>query len=158
MELKLPAAIISRGDVNRLIRELNRFSDYLVGAQYNGQDAAAARNVSPLLAELAQLNGYDLMDENRRSELNGQLEKLASSGPALHISFTTAPSPKSLETVLVWLRANIHPQILLTVGLQPKIAAGCVLRTPNRVIDMGLKQTLIKQQPLLLEIIKGARQ
>lgn len=156
MELKLPTKIVSRGDLNRILRELNRLNDYLVGAQFKGDDPAAVnQNISPLLGELAAANNYDLMDENRRKELYAQLETLSAKGPGLHISFTSAPSPNSLEKVIVWLRGNIHPQVLLSVGLQPTIAAGCVLRTPNRVIDMGLKQTLMEKQPLLLEMIKG---
>jgi F0F1-type ATP synthase delta subunit len=156
VELKLPAKIVSRGDLNRILRELNRLNDYLVGAEFKNEDqATVSQNISPLLGELAAANSYDLMDENRRKELYTQLESLSANGPGLHISFTSAPSPNSLEKVIVWLRANIHPQILLSVGLQPTIAAGCVLRTPNRVIDMGLKQTLMKKQPLLLEMIKG---
>jgi F0F1-type ATP synthase delta subunit len=156
VELKLPPKIVSRGDLNRILRELNRFNDYLVGSQFKneGQDTVS-QNISPLLAELASINSYDLMDENRRKELYGQLEAMSAHAPGLHISFTSAPSPSSLEKVIIWLRGNIHPQILLSVGLQPTIAAGCVLRTPNRVIDMGLKQTLMKKQPLLLEMIKG---
>lgn len=156
MELKLPAKIVSRGDLNRILRELNRLNDYLVGARFKNEDpSVVSQNISPLLGELAALNNYDLMDESRRKELYSQLEVLSAHGPGLHISFTAAPSPGSLEKVIVWLRSNIHPQILLSVGLQPNIAAGCILRTPNRVIDMGLKQTLMKQQPLLLEMIKG---
>lgn len=156
MELKIPVKIVSRGDLNRILRELNRLNDYLVGAQFKSEDpAAVSQNISPLLGELAAANNYDLMDDKRRKELYSQLEALSANGPGLHISFTSAPSPNSLEKVIVWLRGNIHPQILLSVGLQPTIAAGCVLRTPNRVIDMGLKQTLMKKQPLLLEMIKG---
>lgn len=156
MELKLPARIVSRGDLNRIIRELNKLSDYLVGANFKDESAETkSSSISPLLQELASLNNYDLLDESRRKELYSQLDGLSNSAPGLHISFTSEPSPQSLDRLIGWLRTNIHPQVMLSVGLQPTIAAGCVLRTPNKVIDMGLKQTLIKKQPLLLEMIKG---
>lgn len=156
MELKLPPVLASRGDLNRILRELNRVNDYLVGAGYRGEDmAVVSQNLSPPLSELLALNNCNLADEGQRRMLYDSLEAISQQAPTLHISFNTAPSPKSLEQVLLWLRANIHPQVLLSVGLQPSIAAGCILRTPNRVIDMGLKQTLLKKQPLLLEMIKG---
>lgn len=158
MELKLPSGIVSRGDVSRIIRELNKLNDYLVGANFKGEDpASSSQHASPLLSELASLNNINLADEGQRKTLYAELEKLSASAPGLHISFTAAPSAKSLERVLLWLRENIHPQILLQVGLQPTIAAGCILRTPNRIFDLSLKETLKKQQPLLVEFIKGVR-
>lgn len=156
MELKLPGRMVSRGDLNRISRELNKLNDVMVGSELKGApETVLQQNTTPLLSELANLNGINLGDETKRRELNEALGQLVQTAPALHISFTSEPSPNSLDKLITWLRANIHPQVLLSVGLQPSIAAGCVLRTPNRVIDMGLKQTLIKQQPLLLEMIKG---
>ncbi len=156
MELKLPPKIVSRGDLNRIIRELNKLGDFLVGAQFTDEDRDTVnQNISPLLADLAAMNNCDLLDQSVRKELYDKLNLLADKAPGLHISFTAEPSPKSLERLILWLRENIHHQLLLSVGLQPTIAAGCVLRTPNRVLDMGLRQTLLKQQPLLLEMIKG---
>jgi F0F1-type ATP synthase delta subunit len=74
----------------------------------------------------------------------------------LHISFAAEPSTQALEKILVWFRANIHPQALLQVGLQPTIAAGCVLRTPNKVFDMSLRNHLIEQQKYLMQLIDVA--
>jgi F0F1-type ATP synthase delta subunit len=71
-------------------------------------------------------------------------------------SFAAEPSARSFEPVLTWLRTNIHPQAMVQIGLQPAIAAGCVLRTPNRVFDMSLRSGLKKQEPYLARLIKGA--
>ena len=74
----------------------------------------------------------------------------------MHISFAAEPSVKALETILVWLRDNIHPKVLLQVGLQPAVAAGCVLRTPNKVFDMSLRAYLDRQGDYLVQLIRGA--
>lgn len=156
MELKLPPQLVSRGDVNRILREIVKLDDYLVGADYKGEDQEAIRQtISPLLSELATVNQIDLLDQSKRLALRDVMDRISKQAPIFHISFSSAPSAKSIQQVLNWLRLNIHPQLLLTVGIQPSIAAGCVLRTSNRVFDMGLRQTLTKQQPLLLEMIKG---
>jgi F0F1-type ATP synthase delta subunit len=73
----------------------------------------------------------------------------------LHISFASEPTPKSVEPILEWMRNQIHPQTLLQVGLAPSIAAGCVLRTPNKFFDMSIRNHLQKQAHFLGELIAG---
>jgi F0F1-type ATP synthase delta subunit len=58
------------------------------------------------------------------------------------MSFASEPSAKSLGTLVDWLRTNIHPQVVVSVGIQPSIAAGCIVRTPNRQYDFSLRQSL----------------
>jgi F0F1-type ATP synthase delta subunit len=155
--LQLPSGVVGRGDIARIRRELNTFSDQVVGAVYRGQDITKLmQQSSPLLISLATLNRYNLLDEKHRQDLYDKLDNLQKNAPAIHISFTTEPSAKALERVITWLRANIHPNVLLQVGLTPNIAAGCILRTPNKVFDMSLKETLAKQVPLLLKLIQGS--
>jgi F0F1-type ATP synthase delta subunit len=84
------------------------------------------------------------------------LNEVLGHAPLLHISFASEPSTKALEAILVWMRANIHPQTLLQVGLQPNIAAGCVLRTPSKVFDLSMRSYLQKQESYLVELIAGA--
>lgn len=158
MELKLPNGLVSKGDAARLRRQLGMLNDALVGANYRHQDTGAQiQQATPLLAELAVLNSLDLKNQEHRDKLAVQLDDLSNRAPSLHISFTAEPAPAALERILVWMRGSLHPQILLQVGLQPNIAAGCVLRTPNHILDMSLRETLKKQQPLLLKLLKGAR-
>jgi F0F1-type ATP synthase delta subunit len=157
VELKLPPGVVSRGDLARLIRELNQFSDYLVGAKYRREEAAAeAKHVSALLAQLASINQLNLLDDSHLKTLQTRLDELNKSAPNLHVSFSAEPSVKAVERVLLWLRANVHPQTLLQVGLQPNIAAGCMLRTSNKVFDMSLRQTLKQQEPYLLKLLQAA--
>jgi hypothetical protein len=42
------------------------------------------------------------------------------------------------------------------VGLQPTIAAGCVVRTSNKVFDMSLKEHLTEQEQYLMQLIDVA--
>jgi F0F1-type ATP synthase delta subunit len=58
---------------------------------------------------------------------------------------------------VTWLRANIHPQALVQVGLQPNIAAGCVVRTANKQFDLSLRQSFAKHKDLLIEQFRGAK-
>lgn len=155
----LPLGIISDSDINRLIRELEALNDYFLNAAARkGGTVIQPPRVTRALNSIATELQYNLLEEPRRQALVAGLKNIAKSAPLMHISFATEPSPKVLERILVWLRSNIHPYTLLQVGLQPTIAAGCVLRTPNKVFDMSLRSYLDGQKGYLVELVKGAVQ
>jgi F0F1-type ATP synthase delta subunit len=108
------------------------------------------------LDQLAKDNNINLLEADERHRLAKALKMAYDQAPTLHISFATEASPKALEKLVVWIRANIHPQALIQVGLQPSIAAGCFLRTANKTFDMSLRATMKKSESQLLKLIAGA--
>jgi F0F1-type ATP synthase delta subunit len=157
VELKLPISVIGQVDVVRLLRELNALNDFFINAlaRKSGTSMTPPR-ITRALDELAKVNQFNLLELDQRSKLEVLLKSILSEAPLLHISFAAEPSPRALERILSWLRQNIHAQTLLQVGLQPTIAAGCVLRTPNRLIDMSMRNYLKQQEPYLRQLIQGA--
>lgn len=157
MELKLPATVVSQVDVARLLRELNELNDFFVAsrARKSGSSPQPPR-LTRLLDQVVRDNRYNLLEEPDRKTLEQNLNSVLSKAPLLHMSFASEPPSRALERIVVWLRTNIHPQVLLQVGLQPSIAAGCVLRTPNRWFDMSLRSHLEQQESYLLQLIAGA--
>lgn len=157
MELKLPLNVVSPVDINRLKREIEALDDFFLSAAAR----TAGTPVKPpritfMLEQLARDNKHNLLDATHRSALKTGLEAANKNAPILHISFATEPSPRVTDVVLGWLRTNIHPQALLVIGLQPTIAAGLVLRTPNKIFDMSLRTHLQKQEGYLVKLIEGA--
>ena len=69
----------------------------------------------------------------------------------IHISFAADPSAAFTDKIVAWFRENIHPFVLIQVGLQPTIAAGCVVRTANHSFDFSLRQHFTKQRQLLID-------
>lgn len=155
--LRLPNSIISSIDIGRLLRELNNLDDFFVGVK-NRQSGTSMQlpKLSRQLDQLSHDNEINLLDESHRENLNKTLTAIYETAPKMHISFASEPSSKPFETILVWLRKNIHPHTLVTVGLQPAIAAGCVIRTSNKLFDMSLRAGLEQQRPYLAKLIKGA--
>jgi len=153
----LPNTIISQVDVARVMRELNNLNDFFISSQGRkaGTPLQPPRLTRPL-NQLAQDNRYNLLEQSHRKDLYTKLNDILGKAPALHMSFAAEPPTKALETIIVWLRSNIHPQILLQVGLQPTIAAGAILRTPNRIFDLSMRSHLKQQEPYLVELIAGA--
>jgi F0F1-type ATP synthase delta subunit len=157
VELKLPTGVVSQVDTARLIRELNSLEDFFTAAnaRHAGTPMTPPR-LTRMLDALAKDNNCNLLDQAQRQKLVGQLDQVLKTAPLLQVSFATEPPPRILEQILVWLRSNIHPQTLLQVGLQPTIAAGCMLRTPNKVFDMSLRSHLREQESYLVKLIAGA--
>jgi F0F1-type ATP synthase delta subunit len=155
--ITLPINIVGSSDISALLRELNSLNDFFVSAEArkSGTPIQPPR-VTRTLDSLARENQYNLLDGAHRAEIVTHLTAIRQKAPKIHISFASEPSPKALERLLAWFRASIHPQLLLQVGLQPNIAAGCVLRTPNKFFDMSLRAYLEKQEDYLLELTKGA--
>ncbi len=157
MALKLSLSIISRVEINQVLRELNTLDDFFIGADARaGHEAGPPPRVTRVLNQLARENRVNLLDTKQRKDLEDQLKSILKDAPTLHISFAAEPSPQALEKILMWMRENIHPQVLLQVGLQPAIAAGCILRTPNQLFDMSMRAYLDKQRPYLLKLVEGA--
>lgn len=155
--IKLPNTLVGRVDLRRMARELNGLDDFFAAAKVRGGGTAMQLpRLSRIMDQLARDNNVNLLDPAARAGLLAELKKIETEAPQLHISFAAEPSPKAFEKILVWLRENIHPHALVQIGLQPSIAAGCVLRTPNRIFDMSLRSELDKQAPYLARLIKGA--
>lgn len=156
MALLLSLGVISPSDVNRLRRELSSLNDFFAqaAARKAGTSMTPPRTTQ-LLDDLAKLNKKNLLQKEDRDDLDKQLEALMLKAPKLRISFAVEPPPRVVETILNWLRQNLDPRILLSVGLQPNIGAGCVLRTPNREFDMSMRQHLIDSRPYLAQLIEA---
>lgn len=149
----LPAQLTGKTDINRLLRELEELEEALIGREAK---KTPLPGITSLLNQTALANGYKLLEQTHRQHLTNQLTKIRDYAPTMRISFAVEPSPKITEVLLTWLRANVHRYTLLQIGLQPTIAAGCVLKSSNKIFDMSLGARLQKQTPYLLELLKGA--
>jgi hypothetical protein len=146
--------VVTPSDVGRLEYELEVLENDLV--QLNIQKSAHGTPVlafSRGLERFAELNRLNLSLPDDRQTLKVFLMGVKQRAPILHISFNSEPSPLFLDKLMLWLRREIHPQVLLTIGLQPAIGAGCMVRTTNKYFDLSMRQTFIAKRPLLLEQI-----
>lgn len=149
----LPLSVVGPADVNRLQLELEALEDYLRQQAQTGQSARLPK-LSRMLDNYAEHNTADLLQQADRDRLTAFLTALQEHAPRIHISFATEPSAVFTQKVLQWLRENISAYILLQIGLQPTIAAGCVVRTTNRIFDMSLRQYLDNNRHLLAQAVR----
>ncbi len=148
----LPATLISKVDLSRLVREVRAIDEFLHQANLRkaGQKVQLPRTTASL-EETAQSFGCNLLDKTSRTELLTTLNSLQKEAPTVHISFAATPNAQFLGKLIAWLRREIHPQLLIQIGLQPTIAAGCIVRTPNHYYDLSLRKKLQEQQKLLVQ-------
>ncbi len=150
----LPVGVVGMIDLGRLIRELERLESKLTSEEIRTGVEIELPKLSALLDQLAEANKLDLRDDHARQSLLAFLKLLRKEAPKIHMSFSADPSPQFLEKLMKWLRVNIHPHVLVAVGLQPGIGAGCVLRTTNRYFDMSLGKSFADKRELLMKRLR----
>ncbi len=153
--LVLPLTVVTVGDVTRLEWDLNATDDFLAqaAARTGGQKIQLPRLTRHLEA-LAKQNNCNLLKLEDRQRLNRMLKQLQLRAPVVHISFATDPPVSFMHKLIKWFRANIHSDVLLQVGLQPGIAAGCTVRTTNLYFDLSLRKHLFYNRRILLDKIR----
>lgn len=158
VQILFPDQLVSPVDLSRVLRELTALDDSLYQANIRepGQSVKLARS-SATLEELARINNASLLDPEHRKRIIEILKVLREHAPKIHISFAVEPSAAFTREVTAWLRRNIHELMLLDVGLQPTLAAGCMVRTDNKVFDMSLRHRFEESRHLLYETIAASK-
>lgn len=155
-QIKLPERLVGSVDLSRALRELKDLDEWLnqMALRQPGQPMKLPKT-SATLDELAALNEASLLDPKHREHLVMILNAFSAHAPRIHMSFAAEPSAAFIGKIVFWLRTNINPVILLEVGLQPTIAAGCTVRTSNKIFDMSLRHRFTDNRRMLVEKIIG---
>lgn len=155
--LALPVGVVGRIDVGRLLREMESLDSFLSqGAIREPGTPMRLPKTSRLLDETILNNKVNVLQEAERNRLLHFLMEVYSRSPVLHISFSADPSPVFLQKLVAWLRREIHPLVLVQVGLQPNMGAGCTVRTTNKYFDFSLRNRFSEKRTALAEYLHGA--
>ena len=150
---KLPLSMVGRPDVMRIIRELEELDNQLTQNRIKG--VTAKINYSPSLSAIAADNKLDMSKAKVREDLKEHLVDIRDRAPEIHVSFAVEPPSEVVAKILLWFRREIDTRLLISVGVQPGIAAGLVVRTQNRYFDFSLRQHLLAKSDLLIKRLKG---
>lgn len=153
--LRLPAAMVSRGDVSRCLRELDGLNDYFHQAAVRGNKDQALPQVSLVLEGLAAANGANLLHGAHRDQLKSFLTQVRAKAPVVHMSFPSAASNQFIARIVEWFRTEVDSHTLLHVGLQPELAAGCTLRTLNKSFDFSFRKRFEQSKQKLMAAIEA---
>jgi hypothetical protein len=157
--LQLPVLVASTVDLGRLQRELDALNEALIqlGLRKGGEEVKMPKT-SQMMDEVIGLNKLNLLHEADRQQLGGFLAEVKAKAPVLHMSFSADPSVSFIERLMTWLRKEINPFVLITIGLQPTIGAGCIVRSTNHQFDLSLRQDFLNKRDLLMSMLTEAKE
>ncbi len=154
--LTIPVSLVSQVDAGRLFREVEALDDNFRQREHHSH--TSPHQPSAILAQLLTDNQLTLDDVQERERLKQFLTELRRDAPVVHMSFAAEPGADFVSKIITWLRAEIHPLALLDIGLQPSIAAGCIIRTNSKYFDCSMRQHLVNNRPKLVNLIQGVKQ
>ncbi len=150
--ITLPVSIVSPTDIARLAREIESLDSYFQQQSIRtGGTPNTMPRLSKLMDQLAAYNQMNLLEQKDRMTILQLLESLHQSAPILHISFSVDPPGAYVQKIVDWLRRNVHQYVLVTVGLQPNIGAGCIVRTTNKLFDFSLREYFAQKREFFIE-------
>lgn len=158
--LVLPASVITKADLTRLLREIEQLESDLTTAsvqQKLGRSPAAAPELSPQAADFLATRDDVFEQPQVRAECIKQLRALKDNAPMIHMTFASSPDRNSLQRLVDWLREKVHPQALIAVGLQPELIGGVHVRTTNHMHDMSLRAQLAGHRDVITQELEAIR-
>lgn len=147
----LPESLYARSEVNRLLRELEAIEESVHAAKARPEEQ---KTPSRLLQQIIDANVHDGVSPSYQ-ELTRVLTKLHDSAPVVQLSFATNPTSEFMARIVGWFRSEVHPYVMVQIGLQPSIAAGCVVRTPNQYFDLTMRKHFQEKRDVLVRQLKG---
>ena len=156
--LILPTAIATKADLVNVIRNLEAVLDTFVENSVRtdeGVDFASQATVSSNLALLVKENQLEVSVETLKA-LQVWLNHLKDHAPMVRFTFANDPNPEFLASIVEWLRQNSGQFVLIRYGIQPSIAAGCLMYTPRKRYDFSLRKTILGRGQELVEYIRAA--
>ncbi len=155
-ELVLPLSVVSRSDISRSLREVVALDDYFHQASVRGSKDQALPTVSRVLDSMATANGLNLLQPQDRTRIKEFLTRLKANAPVVHMSFPSEASGPFLAKILEWFRREAHPHTVLHIGLQPELAAGCLVRTTNKAFDFSFRKRFEQSKQKLIAALEQA--
>ena len=156
----LPPNVVTHVDVARLVREVESVDNEMTASMVRSKAGAGEAPVPALSSQLSQFleqNKLGLENSKVRTDLVQQLRQLKDKVPVLNMTFSVTADAESLQKLVAWVRESVHPQAIISVGIQPALVAGVYLRTPNHVHDLSLRHMLDGSHGLLVEQLETLR-
>lgn len=159
-ELKLPASVVSKLDLARLVIELEQL-DLSMTSEAARSAAGTASNWQPVLSrqlsDFLALNELAMDSSNQRANIIKGLQRLKRTLPIVHMTFAASADSESLQQITDWVRSTIHSQAVIDVGLQPDIVGGVYIRTPNQAHDLSLRSRLAGHRDIIIREVEALR-
>lgn len=157
-QMHLPTSIVSTSDVRRIHRQLDSLEDTIRAVRLRtNSPVSKLPRTSRALEEFASTNRLNLLLPDDRHHAAVFIDYIMKKAPVLRISFASEPTRRFTTELMVWLRQHFDPEMLVEIGREPAIAAGCVVRTSSKVFDFSLLEHMTAQRQLLADKLFDVR-
>ncbi len=136
--ISLPDNIVSPLDFGQIQRELFMLDEFLGSSR----GASKLPFVSTELNTIMKQTDINPLSADDRARLTRQLQFVRRTAPVVQMSFASEPGKQAMRPLVRWFREQSHPNTLITIGVEPNIAGGCVLRTSTKTFDFSLQKLL----------------
>lgn len=143
--LIVPESVVSKVDISRILVEAEQLDDQLTEDEIRAKTnntTVSEPVLSRQLTDFLNANQLSHSDKDQRKDLIEKLRHLKHGIPSVHITFASMADQHSLQQLVSWLRQSVHPQIVITIGIQPSLIGGVYIRTPNHIYDFSLRKEL----------------
>lgn len=154
----IPPSLIARADISRLAREVETMENELEAQKVRGENKDGGYHLLTMsqgLRDFLDANKIDVTNDQARMQLKEQVRAMKDKAPIIHMTFAVTADPESLQELLRYIRSEIHPQALLSVGLQPSLVGGVYLRTPNHVHDFSVRMLLAGKRDIIMKELEA---
>ena len=147
MPYRLPESIYNSSQLRQLKSELNRL-----------RNLRSPKNIvfSNNLQELAVANGVGKINVATINDLLKFIDTLLDESPEITMTLASAPGNDERAELMMRLRRQLDPKLLVHFIIRPELLAGCVVRTKTAVFDMSLAKALRQNQQKLVTRLKNA--
>ena len=156
--LLLPDSVATKRNLVSLVHEVECIDETMIAAEVKakvGVEASHSPELSDHLASFLTLNHLSLDGSRTRSQLVAYLRRLKDQAPVVHMTFATEADDDSLRQLAAWVRQSVHPQAVMTVGLQPDLIGGVHVRTANHVQDLSIRARLKDARHSIVEELEA---
>jgi hypothetical protein len=143
LKFALPPSVSGRMQLARLVRELESLENEF--ETQKAQDREAKPRIPAMsqgMADCVELNAVNIMSGQARMQLKKTLNLAKEKAPTIHFTFAVEADPRSIQQLVAYVRKEIHPMALISVGMQPSLVGGAFVRTPNQLHDFSLRALL----------------
>lgn len=107
--------------------------------------------MSDRLTTFLEMNNLAFEVSHVRTKVISEMRLLKQNIQNVHMTFASEPDQQSLRELLQWFRANVSPQVVVKIGVQPALVAGVYMRTANHVYDFSLRNVMGESREYLIE-------
>lgn len=157
MKLNLPDSVSSLQDLNALILELRDYKRWFAHAAIKKQVHAGRTGGAPELSKAAQqlLTAEKATATTQIDELIHSLERYVHSAPSLTITLAAPPTAGIKESLVVWCRKNISPNILVSFQFNSTLLGGMVIRYGSHIFDWSFRRQILAGKDKFSEVLRN---